>query len=114
LLSEKGLLHTHFTQNIDTLERRAGVPDEDIIEAHGSFATSRCIDCMKPYDSDKMKEVIRDKSIPRCPHCEGLVKPGKLFSYNLRIRMTMRQFAIVDIVFFGEAVNIRLEHLRHI
>jgi len=36
------------------------------------------------YPNDKMKEVVADKQIPRCPECDGLVKP--------------------DIVFFGEAL----------
>ncbi|KZS92897.1 Sir2 family histone deacetylase Hst2 [Sistotremastrum niveocremeum HHB9708] len=79
LLSEKGLLHTHFTQNIDTLERRAGVPDEDIIEAHGSFATQRCIDCGEPYDGDEIKRKIKGKEIPYCNVCQGLVKPDIVF-----------------------------------
>jgi NAD-dependent histone deacetylase SIR2 len=38
LLYKKGLLLKLFTQNIDCLEREAGVPDDMIIEAHGSFA----------------------------------------------------------------------------
>jgi NAD-dependent histone deacetylase SIR2 len=38
LLHKKGLLLKLFTQNIDCLEREAGVPAEMIIEAHGSFA----------------------------------------------------------------------------
>jgi NAD-dependent histone deacetylase SIR2 len=38
LLYKKGLLLKLFTQNIDCLEREAGVPDDKIIEAHGSFA----------------------------------------------------------------------------
>jgi NAD-dependent histone deacetylase SIR2 len=75
-----------FTQNIDTLERRAGVPDHKIIEAHGSFATQKCINCKKPYDGDKMKEHILQKKIARCESCGGYVKP--------------------DIVFFGEGVCI--------
>ncbi|KAF8885676.1 DHS-like NAD/FAD-binding domain-containing protein [Gymnopilus junonius] len=84
LLSEKSLLHTCFTQNIDTLERRAGVPDDKIIEAHGSFATQRCVDCGEPYDDEKMKEHILEKKIAKCPECGGYVKP--------------------DIVFFGEGL----------
>ncbi|KAF8512858.1 NAD-dependent deacetylase sirtuin-2 [Hysterangium stoloniferum] len=84
LLHEKKYLHTCFTQNIDTLERRAGLPNDRIIEAHGSFATQRCIDCKVPYDDDKMKRTIREKQVPRCEVCDGLVKP--------------------DIVFFGEAL----------
>ena len=45
LLQDRGILLRVFTQNIDTLERIAGVTGENIVEAHGSFATSRCIDC---------------------------------------------------------------------
>ncbi|KAG7445674.1 NAD-dependent deacetylase sirtuin-2 [Guyanagaster necrorhizus] len=84
LLASKRLLQTCFTQNIDTLERRAGVPDHKIIEAHGSFASQRCIDCHTPYDGLKMKENIDNKSIAFCEKCKGLVKP--------------------DIVFFGESL----------
>ncbi|KAH7885413.1 DHS-like NAD/FAD-binding domain-containing protein [Phlebopus sp. FC_14] len=84
VLDSHSLLHTCFTQNIDTLERRAGVPDKKIIEAHGSFATQRCIDCKRPYDDEKMKKVVMESKIPRCEGCNGLVKP--------------------DIVFFGEAL----------
>lgn len=84
LLSDKGLLLKLFTQNIDCLEREAGVPDEKIVEAHGSFARQRCIDCGTPYPDDQMKEVIAKRDVPHCitPQCNGLVKP--------------------DIVFFGE------------
>lgn len=91
LLASHSLLHTCFTQNIDTLERRAGVPAEKIIEAHGSFATQRCINCKVPYDDERMKEDVMAGSIPRCDKCRGLVKP--------------------DIVFFGEAV--RNKHLLY-
>ena len=75
-----------FTQNIDCLEREAGVPDEKIVEAHGSFARQRCIDCKTPYPDDLMKEVVMRNEVPHCiaPQCNGLVKP--------------------DIVFFGEAL----------
>lgn len=92
LLHNKGLLLKCFTQNIDTLERRAGVPDDKIIEAHGSFATQRCIDCGAPYDDDLIKVHIKEKTIPRCEGCRGLVKP--------------------DIVFFGEAVSLRCGSLN--
>ncbi|KAJ7213880.1 Sir2 family histone deacetylase Hst2 [Mycena pura] len=84
LLAKHALLHMCFTQNIDTLERRAGVPSDKIIEAHGSFAAQRCIDCRRPYDDAKMKAKILAKATPVCGACGGLVKP--------------------DIVFFGEAL----------
>ncbi|KAJ9133635.1 NAD-dependent protein deacetylase hst2-1 [Coniochaeta hoffmannii] len=84
LLAAKGLLFHLFTQNIDCLEREAGVPGELIVEAHGSFATQRCIECGEPYPDDKMLEHVRAGEVPRCEGCGGLVKP--------------------DIVFFGEAL----------
>ncbi|KAG1731808.1 DHS-like NAD/FAD-binding domain-containing protein [Suillus paluster] len=88
LLQSHSLLHTCFTQNIDTLERRAGVPADKIIEAHGSFATQRCIECQTPYDAEKIKKAVLSEEIeiPKCEQkrCRGLVKP--------------------DIVFFGEGL----------
>ncbi|KIK51052.1 hypothetical protein GYMLUDRAFT_252400 [Collybiopsis luxurians FD-317 M1] len=62
LLSEHSLLCMCFTQNIDTLERRAGVPLDKIVEAHGSFATERCIKCRTPFDDAKMKEMVLNLS----------------------------------------------------
>ncbi len=50
LLSDKGLLGLCFTQNVDTLERLAGIPANKIIEAHGSFATQCCVECMLTRD----------------------------------------------------------------
>ncbi|KAG4429193.1 hypothetical protein IFR05_015327 [Cadophora sp. M221] len=86
LLDEKFMLHMLFTQNIDCLERKAGVPGEKIVEAHGSFATQRCIECKTAYPDDLMKEKVESGDVPHClvPECNGLVKP--------------------DIVFFGEAL----------
>ncbi|KAL4257627.1 NAD-dependent protein deacetylase [Pleurotus pulmonarius] len=82
LLATKSLLHTCFTQNIDTLERRAGIPAHKIIEAHGSFAKQRCIRCKIEFDDDMMKEHVLLGKVPKCETCGGYVKP--------------------DIVFFGE------------
>ena len=84
LLSDKGLLLKLFTQNIDCLDREAGVPDDKIVEAHGSFALQRCIECKTPYPEDMMKQAVSKRVVPHCltPQCNGLVKP--------------------DIVFFGE------------
>ncbi len=84
LLDKKSMLQMLFTQNIDCLERRAGVPGDKIVEAHGSFATQRCIDCKTEYPDDLMKKAVEHGEVPNCivPQCNGLVKP--------------------DIVFFGE------------
>ena len=76
-----------FTQNIDTLERQAGIPAEQLVEANGSFASQRCIDCKQEFDSEKMRRAVEDGEVVRCDKgsCGGLVKP--------------------DVVFFGESVR---------
>ncbi|KAF2711406.1 NAD-dependent deacetylase sirtuin-2 [Pleomassaria siparia CBS 279.74] len=86
LLNEKGILLKLFTQNIDCLEREAGVPDDKIIEAHGSFANQSCIDCKGSFPKDLMLKAINEKSVPHCLHkspsgepCDGLVKPNIVF-----------------------------------
>lgn len=55
LLHDKGLLLRHYTQNIDTLERVAGIPGEKLIEAHGTFHTGHCLECRKEYPLQWMK-----------------------------------------------------------
>jgi NAD-dependent histone deacetylase SIR2 len=81
LLHQKGLLLKLFTQNIDCLEREAGLPGHMIVEAHGSFATQSCIECKAAYPEDLMKEAIKNKSVPHCLNsiCNGLVKPDVVF-----------------------------------
>ncbi|KAL6421435.1 hypothetical protein ACFW04_013892 [Cataglyphis niger] len=92
LLWEKGLLLRHYTQNIDTLERIAGLPSEKLVEAHGTFHTGRCLKCRAPYMLPWMKEKILEDIIPKCEECnEGVVKP--------------------DIVFFGEMLPERFQVL---
>lgn len=62
LLEEKGVLLRHYTQNIDTLERVAGIPGDKIVEAHGTFHTGHCLKCQKEYPQEWMKgEIIFDK-----------------------------------------------------
>jgi len=86
LLEQKKLLLRHFTQNIDTLERVAGISDDKIVEAHGAFHTGHCIKCRKEYSQEWIKELVFKDQIPTCQlkNCAGYVKP--------------------DIVFFGESL----------
>lgn len=84
LLHEKGFLLRLYTQNIDTLERIAGIPKEKIVEAHGTFHTSHCLrkSCHREFSLEWMKEKVFADQVPSCSACGSLVKP--------------------DIVFFGE------------
>ena len=44
LLHDKGLLLRCYSQNIDSLERRAGLPAEKLVAAHGNFDEAHVID----------------------------------------------------------------------
>ncbi|GAA5959932.1 hypothetical protein JCM3765_000647 [Sporobolomyces pararoseus] len=90
LLQDKKVLSGVWTQNIDTLERIAGVSDDLIIEAHGSFASATCLRCGQIYDKEDIRSEIMIGKVVRCQKksCKGkkdaLIKP--------------------DIVFFGEGL----------
>lgn len=79
LLHEKGLLLRNYTQNIDTLELEAQIPEEKVVFAHGSFAKASCISCSKNYTKEWIKEKIFSKTIPKCEDCQSLVKPDIIF-----------------------------------
>ena len=44
LLNDKGILLRCYSQNIDSLERRAGLPAEKLVAAHGNFDEAHVID----------------------------------------------------------------------
>lgn len=83
LCQDKSKLKRCYTQNIDTLERIAGVDGDLVVEAHGSFAGNHCIDCYWEMDTENLRKDMKT-GIPTCKKCEGYVKP--------------------DIVFFGESL----------
>ncbi|CRL06372.1 CLUMA_CG018884, isoform A [Clunio marinus] len=92
-LQDKGLLLRHYTQNIDTLERIAGIDDEKLVEAHGTFYVNHCVDCNEEYSMEWAKKAIFADNVPTCTKCNGIVKP--------------------DIVFFGENLPERFYVLPH-
>ncbi|XP_048119381.1 NAD-dependent protein deacetylase sirtuin-3, mitochondrial isoform X3 [Alosa alosa] len=82
LLHDKGQLLRMYTQNIDGLERIAGIPPNMLVEAHGTFATATCTACRRDYKAEELHADVMKGAIPKCPTCKGVIKP--------------------DIVFFGE------------
>ncbi|CAF1684207.1 unnamed protein product, partial [Adineta ricciae] len=91
-LHDQNILHRVYTQNIDGLERMAGIPADKIVEAHGTFMTATCQRCGQKYASEDIRQRIFDDEIPRCTkssRCTGVIKP--------------------DIVFFGEDLPRRFD-----
>jgi len=61
---------TLVTQNVDNLHGRAG--SKNVLELHGNIERSYCIDCGKFI---KHVEVTMEKKVPKCPSCNGLIRP---------------------------------------
>lgn len=81
-LEDSGKLKAVITQNIDSLHKRAG--SKNVLELHGSYWKSFCLNCSAEFPYEEMKERIFNEDVPYCD-CGGLIKP--------------------DVVFFGENVK---------
>ena len=93
LLETKKKLRRVFTQNIDSLETKAGVSEEKVVAAHGNFDTARCLRG-HAQDVKKVMEHVARGAPMRCEQCEEYVKP--------------------DIVFFGENLPVRFGKLAKV
>ncbi len=72
-LSRTGRDITIVTQNIDELQQRAG--SRDVLELHGTFWQSRCLDCDDRRSIDEA--ITRFQSgddDPHCFHCGGILR----------------------------------------
>lgn len=72
-LERRGMLEAVITQNIDRLHRAAGT--RDLIEVHGSIATSSCTGCDATYGLEQVEELFDDEGVAACAACAGKVKP---------------------------------------
>ncbi|XP_076971319.1 NAD-dependent protein deacetylase sirtuin-3, mitochondrial isoform X4 [Tamandua tetradactyla] len=79
LLHDKGLLLRLYTQNIDGLERAAGIPASKLVEAHGTFASATCMVCRRSFPGEDFRADVMADRLPRCPVCTGVVKPDVVF-----------------------------------
>jgi NAD-dependent deacetylase len=74
--------HAHefllVTQNVDDLHARAGASKEKMVQIHGDIFVTRCSRCdfgRHDYEHEHEHE-SEDIDVPRCPRCEGLMRPG--------------------------------------
>ena len=90
-LEYKNLLQICYSQNIDGLERKAGVTK--IVQAHGNKEKAHCSLCYAEYNrSDLM--IAMKKSTPIYCDCKGPIKP--------------------DVVFFGEPLPKDFEENKYL
>jgi NAD-dependent deacetylase len=91
-LEEQGLLDAVITQNIDRLHRKAG--SREVVEVHGSIATSSCTTCGSRYPLEQVDSLFGDDGVATCRGCRGKVKPdvvlfGELLSESAMSRAQM-------------------------
>jgi len=73
-LEKSGYVKSIITQNIDALHHKAG--SKNIIEMHGTLRTLSCTQCFQQAEAKKyLKSFIEEGELPRCPVCNGLLKP---------------------------------------
>lgn len=71
LLELRDILLRVYTQNIDGLERMAGVSEERLVEAHGSFFTATCRRCGAGHLLDDVVDSLRRRAVPTCRKTDG-------------------------------------------
>lgn len=76
-LHNMGKLDCVVTQNTDGLHQKAGVPDDKVLELHGTMQWVDCLECGQRYPrGDVHDKMLAGESVPRCDSCRGLLKPA--------------------------------------
>ena len=88
-LEAMGKLQAVITQNIDGLHQMAG--SKKVLELHGSIHRNRCQRCHAFYDLDEMLK--QRNQIPRCPVCNGIIKP-EVVLYGESLDMQVMEEAV--------------------
>jgi NAD-dependent deacetylase len=75
LLDQKGRLIGLITQNVDGLHSMAGLPDDKIVELHGTNRKIICLECDRAYEPDEIiSRLVGDFESPKCDACGGILK----------------------------------------
>lgn len=76
-LNRLGKLDCVITQNIDGLHQKSGIPDEKVIELHGTMKWVICLACDHRYPREQIQGRLDagDKT-PLCDACGGILKPA--------------------------------------
>jgi len=73
---EMGKLDCIITQDGDSLHQRSGIPDDKVIELHGTWTRAICLSCGKKYPSAEVQVRLEaGETVPTCEACGGIMKP---------------------------------------
>ena len=59
-----GKLDCVITQNIDSLHQKSGVPEERVIELHGTMKWVLCLDCGQRYPREQIQKRVEGMEQP--------------------------------------------------
>lgn len=112
-LEMQGKLLRMYSQNIDTLEQKAGI--QRVVQCHGSFATATCTDprCGYHADGESIRADILAKRVPSCPRCDERRERERANAKRRKVASDEEEdddglaYGIMkpDITFFGEKVR---------
>jgi NAD-dependent deacetylase len=78
-LYKMGKLDCVITQNVDGLHQEAGVPEERVIELHGTARWVNCLQCGKRYPRQEIQDRVESgEKVPGCDACSGMLKPATI------------------------------------
>ena len=91
-LAAAGRLRAVITQNIDGLHQRAGVPDEQVIEIHGTLFEVECLGCaQRTAMAEALERVAAGEPDPPCRSCGGILKAATISFGQQLDRTTLRR-----------------------
>jgi len=78
-LYQIGKLDCVITQNIDNLHQKSGVPEEKVIELHGTLKWVTCLECGQRYPREQIQSRLDSgEKAPRCDSCGGIMKSATI------------------------------------
>ena len=81
-----------ITQNVDGLHSVAGLPDEKIVELHGSNRKIICLNCGKEFEPQPIIDrLVGDFASPKCDDCGGILKSATVSFGQAMPEAAMRQ-----------------------
>jgi NAD-dependent deacetylase len=91
-LDQKRKLLGVITQNVDGLHSVSGIPDDKIVELHGSNRRIVCLSCSRYFDPNEVvKKLVGDFPSPRCDACGGILKSATISFGQAMPQAAMRQ-----------------------
>jgi NAD-dependent deacetylase len=78
-LYKMGKLDSVITQNVDGLHQSAGIPDDKVIELHGTLKYVSCLTCGKRWPREEIEERM-NRTGNKAPECEcgGFLKQATI------------------------------------